>query len=125
MKKIFLVALVSFFILGCKTTAPISPKNPNIENKELNAKQQVYLNNLTKNAEYFRKVNDKIVLNLKFMGGLVDELEQAIVREKIQEFNRGVIEGKRVAQQELIEEGYVLLKIEDLKKLGLWKEEEK
>jgi len=50
-------------------------------------------------------------------------LEMSIQKEKIEEYNKGVIDGKKTAIDELTQNGYVVLKIEDLKKLGLWEEE--
>lgn len=107
-------------ICGCVTTG--KDKNPTSEAKETNDENKIYLNELAKNQEYIQKLekmnSDYIQENLN----LLDELELAIQKEKEETYNEGFEHGKKIATDELIKNGYVIVKLEDLQKLGLWEE---
>jgi hypothetical protein len=123
MKKIFLIILGIFlmFLSSCATLE--KGEASTYDSKEQIKEQIVHLNYLAKNEEFIQKVDEKLVFRLDEMASLLDELELAIQKEKIEEYNKGVIDGKKASIDELIQNGYVVLKIDDLKKLGLWEEE--
>jgi len=121
MKKIFPIILILLFLSGCATLG--KGEASTYDAKEKIQEQIVHLNYLAKNEEFIQKVDEKLVFRLDGMASLLDELELAIQKEKIEEYNKGVVDGKKAAIDELTQNGYVVLKIEDLKKLGLWEEE--
>ena len=122
MKKILPIILILLFLSGCASLG--KGEASTYDSKEQIKEQIVHLNYLAKNEEFIQKVDEKLVFRLDGMSSLLDELELAIQKEKIEEYNKGVVEGKKAAIEELIQNGYVVLKIEDLKKYGLWEEEE-
>lgn len=123
MKKSLLIILSIFllFLSGCASLE--RGEASTYDSKEQIKEQIVHLNYLAKNEEFIQKVDEKLVFRLDGMANLLDELELAIQKEKIEEYNKGVVDGKKAAIDELIQNGYVVLKIEDLKKYGLWEEE--
>ncbi len=120
MKKIFPIILILLFLSGCATLE--KGEVSTYDAKEKIQEQMVHLNYLAKNEEFIQRVDEKLVFRLDGMASLLDELEMSIQKEKIEEYNKGVIDGKKTAIDELTQNGYVVLKIEDLKKLGLWEE---
>ena len=122
MKKILPIILILLFLSGCASLE--RGEASTYDAKEQIKEQIVHLNYLAKNEEFIQKVDEKLVFRLDGIASLLDELELAIQKEKIEEYNKGVVDGKKVAIDELIQNGYVVLKIEDLKKLGLWEEKE-
>jgi PBP1b-binding outer membrane lipoprotein LpoB len=122
MKKILPIILILLFLSGCASLE--KGEASTYDAKEQIKEQIVHLNYLAKNEEFIQKVDEKLVFRLDGMASLLDELELAIQKEKIEEYNKGVVDGKKAAIDELIQNGYVVLKIEDLKKYGLWEEEE-
>lgn len=121
MKKVLPIILILLFLSGCASLE--KGEASTYDAKEQIKEQIVHLNYLAKNTEFIQKVDEKLVFNLDGMANLLDELELAIQKEKIEEYNKGVVDGKKAAIDELTQNGYVVLKIEDLKKLGLWEEE--
>lgn len=121
MKKVLPIILIIFLLSGCASLG--KGEASTYDSKEKIKEQIVHLNYLAKNEEFIQKVDEKLVFRLDGMASLLDELELAIQKEKIEEYNKGVADGKKASIDELIQNGYVVLKIEDLKKLGLWEEE--
>ncbi len=121
MKRILPIILIIFLLSGCASLE--KGEASTYDSKEQIKEQIVHLNYLAKNEEFIQKVDEKLVFRLDGMASLLDELELAIQKEKIEEYNKGVVDGKKAAIDELIQNGYVVLKIEDLKKYGLWEEE--
>lgn len=121
MKKILPIILILLFLSGCASLG--KGEDSTYDAKEKIQEQIVHLNYLAKNEEFIQKVDEKLVFRLDGMASLLDELELAIQKEKIEEYNKGVVDGKKASIDELIQNGYVVLKIEDLKKYGLWEEE--
>lgn len=121
MKKILPIILILLFLSGCASLE--RGETSTYDSKEQIKEQIVHLNYLAKNEEFIQKVDEKLVFRLDGMSSLLDELELAIQKEKIEEYNKGVVDGKKAAIEELIQNGYVVLKIEDLKKYGFWEEE--
>lgn len=122
MKKVLPIILIIFLLSGCASLG--KGEVSTYDSKEQIKEQIVHLNYLAKNEEFIQKVDEKLVFRLDEIASLLDELELAIQKEKIEEYNKGVLDGKKASIDELIQNGYVVLKIEDLKKLGLWEEEE-
>lgn len=114
MKKFSLIFLFSFVLFSCSTTKGMIDSTSTVNADKLNSKNTIRIETLSQNMVYIQEIDESLKEYVSTSESLIDELTEAIEREKQGAFKQGI----ETAKKELEKEGYIIVKADNFEKAG-------